>query len=325
MPSVTEVRRPAQIGNLITKSRGQPDGIVIVFGTGVNIQASLIEKQGPDDDWAGLLGRIAAEIGLTEQERGRLPSSFLSRWECLLTGLACARGIEPFQAENYLQMRIVKGLRIIEQRTHAYTLYKEIAASGLSDLISLNFDRRTALALDSGKFISGPDKPDQGPSAQTLYRHDLIAHGNFVTRIWYPHGDTRRADTLKLGVRRYGFHLGLLREYFGYSAEDWRVFVPWKEASDEEDEPLVDDENEKPNHPCWVTAFLGRPLLFVGCGLGADEWSLWWLLRYRSRQHEFHQPTLFTWGIPPQTWFHLDQQLDYNLCPSGLMMKCGGS
>src|SRR5262249_16163203 len=112
--------------------------------------------------------------------------------------------------------------------------------------------------------------------------------GDPVTRVWYPHGDTKRADTLKLGVRRYGFHLGLLCEHLGFQNEQWRSNVPDEEVRTAGRKLYPHsrasyEEEDSQRKTSWVDVFLKRSLVFVGCGLGPDEWSLWWLLRNRSR------------------------------------------
>lgn len=286
---------PTGLARLLKEDRGSEVGIVPVVGAGVNIEASAIEHRGPADDWAGLLDRIAVDTGLTKRERSALPASFLARWETLLLRWAEIHGVAPHKAENQLQTRVVTGLRALEEDADSFALYREFAASGLVDLISLNFDRRIALASAREKFDTGPKNPPEGPSARPLYRHSRIeTDGGIATRVWYPHGDTKRADTLKLGVRRYGFHLGLLQEYLGHFGDEWRTNVAWMDRMSEYSYPWRSEPGDD-EVTSWVDVFLSRPLLFIGCGMGADEWSLWWLLRVRADAGADTQPAYFSY------------------------------
>lgn len=276
---------PAGLGRLLSASRGDPAGVVPVVGTGVNNQAASIDQSDAEDDWASLVNGVAAETGMSAKERHALPHSFLAQWERLVVRTAQSRGIEPFQAERLLEKRVVAGLRDREAEAGAHTLYREFADAGLADIISLNFDRRIARAGAKETFVAGPKRPREGPKGATLYRHSLVAgHHGTHTRVWYPHGDTRRIETLRLGVRKYGFHLGLLQEHVYGSDSDWRNPVSsaaiYFGTYVEPDRPRYDEDAE--SAPTWVRVFLWRPLVFIGVGLSPDEWSLWWLLQLRD-------------------------------------------
>jgi hypothetical protein len=97
--------------------------------------------------------------------------------------------------------------------------------------------------------------------------------------VWYPHGDVKKAATLKFGVRKYGFYIAVLREYVLGHSGDWR----YRTSS----LPHLVQPNVKARllreTPAWVPLFLTRPLLFIGCGLSPQEWPLWWLLRHRRK------------------------------------------
>src|SRR5215831_8306382 len=75
---------------------------VPVVGSGLNIQAARIEER-TEDDWSGLLARVAEAIGTSRTLLETLPSSNLSRWESMLCAWARVKQIEPFQAESQLQ------------------------------------------------------------------------------------------------------------------------------------------------------------------------------------------------------------------------------
>jgi hypothetical protein len=255
----------------------QPDerGIrasVPVFGSGLNIQAANIQGQ-TEDDWSGLLARIAAAIGLSERVLEGLPLSNLARWESLLRLWARTKCVEPYKAENQLQKLACEHLRNCEQTAAGWQLYREVTDARFLDIVSLNFDRRIALSSKQTGFVNAPANCREGPQGETLYRHDRISHpSRSFTRVWYPHGDTKKFATLKLGVRRYGFHLVTLEESRRGFPDAWRVKrreIMW-------DKPRIK------NAPKWTDVFISRPLVFIGCGLSLDEWALWWMIRTRA-------------------------------------------
>jgi hypothetical protein len=284
---------PAGLGRLLRASRGEDDGLVPVVGTGVNNEAARIDLGEPEDDWASLVDAVGEETGMTGADHIALPDSFLAGWERLVVRTAQAHGIEPFEAERLLEKHVVTRLRKRENDASAssHTLYREFADAGLADIISLNFDRRIALAGAKEVFVAGPRRPREGPKGTTLYRHSRVSgRAGTTTRVWYPHGDTRRIETLRLGVRKYGFHLGLLQEHVFRSDSSWRdpsaAVAPYISDDERPDHGWLEPDDERP--PSWVGVFRSRPLVFIGVGLSPDEWSLWWLLQMRSGEPGYY-------------------------------------
>lgn len=249
---------------------------VAVVGAGVNIQAAAIEGLADQDDWQQLIEKIAVHIEIGPKMLARLPVSHLAKWELLLRLWADRHELEPFEAEQKLQTFVCQELREQETRYSAFELYSEFAEARFRDIISLNFDRRIALSSGREKFVVGPKRCPEGSHGEALYRHSLIPHdAGAVTRIWYPHGDTRKASTLKLGVRKYGFYVVTLRESLGETDDQWRYKRSWLQSDDY-------GIKEVSEAGTWVHRFLSRPLVFIGCGLSRDEWPLWSLLRERD-------------------------------------------
>jgi hypothetical protein len=92
--------------------------------------------------------------------------------------------------------------------------------------------------------------------------------------VWYPHGDTKKFSTLKLGVRRYGFYVVLLAESHLRLGDQWRFKRAWHQWG--EDQTVLD------YGASWIDAFLERDVVFIGCGLSLDEWPLWSMIRRRA-------------------------------------------
>jgi hypothetical protein len=248
---------------------------VPVLGAGVNIQAAAIEGLEDQDDWRLLIEKIAGHIDLPKRELARLPLSHLAKWEILLRRWARSKGQEPFKAEQTLQKFVCEDLREQEARCRSFKLYSEFIEAQFHDIISLNFDRRLALSSDREQFDVGPERCPEGSHGEPLYRHSLVPHeGGGETRVWYPHGDTKKTSTLKLGVRKYGFYVVTLRESLGETGTYWRYKPSWESSL----------EYRRPGRRSavtWVDVFLSRALVFIGCGLSRDEWPMWSLLKDR--------------------------------------------
>lgn len=249
---------------------------VPILGSGLNLQAAKLEGS-HEDDWDGLLARIARELSLSPSSLDRLPRPHLFRWESMLRLWARVKHVEPFQAEVELQKLTCDYLRSLEANAAHRGLYLEFSSARFADVLSLNFDRRMALSFPTLHFKGGPNPCPEGSHGETLYRHDLLEHtGGIRTRIWYPHGDTKKPSTLKLGVRKYGFYVGTIEESQSGRGEDWRFKRAWNQW---EKLPV-----SNPQTPKWTEVFLNRTLMFIGCGLSFDEWPLWSMLRRRAAQ-----------------------------------------
>lgn len=247
---------------------------VPIVGSGLNLQAARIENK-QEDNWSGLLQQIAIEMDRKIEWLETLPHSNLSRWESMLRFWATKNGIEPYQAELQLQKFTCNYLRQREEKSSNWKLYREFASARFKDIISLNFDRRLALSWNKLKFITAPSKCPEGSHGETLYRHDLLSHKTEgQTRIWYPHGDTKKYSTLKLGNRRYGFYVVTFEESMHHFGDKWRF---------KRNAFQVDIEQpEYSQIPKWTDVFQSRNVAFIGCGLSLDEWPLWWMIRKRS-------------------------------------------
>jgi hypothetical protein len=193
-----------------------------------------------------------------------------------------AHGLEsPAGAERWLRNAVVDELRRFEtEEAPRCALYKEVLSWGLRDIVSLNFDLALAHAGGRRRLTHTPskDRRPRGPSRDpSLFRRADVSVAGGTTRLWYPHGDTARADTLKLGVNAYGRAIRSLEGAVGTYHRKRRSHegAPWSDALRDLPDGVLS----------WATVFLGSPLLFAGVGLSLDEWPLWWLLHRRARLH----------------------------------------
>ena len=265
--------------DILAKNSSGQRTCIPVFGTGLNIQAATMAGYPNKDDWYGLLAKIALEVLPRGQSIETLPRTNLALWEALLCRSAKKTACYPFQAENKLQHSICEKLRMQEAECRSFDLYRLVATAGFPDILSLNFDRRIALSCRDQRFVSGPSPCPLGSHGESLFRHSAIQHENgTTTRVWYPHGDVKKASTIKFGVRKYGFYVAVLREYVGASDGSWRYRAS---SLSHLAEPKAKSALLRKT-PAWVPLFLSRPLMFIGCGLTLQEWPLWWLLRRRA-------------------------------------------
>jgi hypothetical protein len=224
---------------------------VPIVGAGFNREAA----GGPD--WRELIRRVAGEEHAPAIES---LDSMTSRWEALLRRHAALRDLPTPAVEAELQRDVVRYLRRFEAHASKRGMYRDFLALGFRDVLSLNFDRSLPLAA-GGQRMRG---------RTSLARRAEVAG----TRVWFPHGDTLRAQTLKLGVRQYGRYVAALA----------RAYEAMKEAQHDAGARWRDVVRE---HPAltWDWLVYNSPVVYVGCSMTADEWPMWWVLHQRAREH----------------------------------------
>ena len=267
--------------------------VVPVVGTGLNIQAASIEGGKKEDDWNSLLIRTAERGNICRSRLKHLPRSFIQQWEAIVRWYTIDKyGYQPFKGEEDLQKQVCHFVRELENSVGEYSLYRRFASAGFKDILSLNFDRRLALSLNCRSVSSSVTESDSENKLHTrsLFRYSDARERD--VRIWYPHGDSKRADTIKLGVRRYGIYIAAINEVRNRYMRHWydsdeiyqlRGGLHWALPTENWDDIVRSWDFKR----SWANVFMSAPLVFVGCGLGEDEWPLWWLLNQRARQSAY--------------------------------------
>ncbi len=285
-----------------------PDGrrrAVPVFGSGLNLQAALAAgaARNEEDDWAGLLDRVAEHLGIAADLPHRDLASMTARWEAFLWRVAGASNVQASVAEANLCRVVTQELRALESATAERRFYGRVLRAGFADIVSLNFDRRLALHGRSRAMSTAVPPPLPGVHERlepSLYRHARVVRRRQETRIFFPHGDTARPDTLKLGVRAYGRYIDDLEAARARHKASEKRFVAHKSRTMGAAAARAAWPDAvralAPGRLSWVDLFLTAPLVFVGCGLSTDEWPLWWTLHQRARNAarwapERRQPT----------------------------------
>ena len=287
------------IRDIFARDASGQRGCIPVFGTGLNIQAATLAGYPHKDDWWELLVKISRLVLPPNSSIETLPRTNLALDDSLLCRWARREEIYPFKAEDELQRFICEELRMQEQQCSSFQLYRDVATAGFSDIMSLNFDRRIALSCDEQRFIAGPAPCPLGSHGESVFRHSLIQHEDgTTTRVWYPHGDVKKAATIKFGVRKYGYYVAVLREYVDRRDGSWRYHSSQVEhVADPKAKAKLLRETA-----AWVPLFFKRPLVFIGCGLSLQEWPLWWMLR---RRFEKGYPPAFCLAIGNEIPPHL--------------------
>ena len=290
---------------------------VIVIGSGLHKQ--VLGEDTPLSSWDCLLHKIAEENKI----KPNLPlcaDDPVLAWEQLVAERASGRG-DAAKEESILKKSLCRILDDEAKKVQSkYSKAKVIAQLGLTlkqggiHLVSLNFDHLAHAGLNGKPSI--PDiietdrlnkvenqssksrhksiKSHRDADLTLLYERKLVSSSSpkVYSKVWHPHGHIGRPESLRLGMRDYGF---LPQSY--YIA--FRIFKKWEsevagklngaakynrliEALEEMDavhgtqSPLSPADN-------WVTRFMLYPVDFIGVGLSQVEIGMRWLLVQRAR------------------------------------------
>ncbi len=250
--------------------------LVPILGAGFNAQA------GRGKSWADLLKAIKHErsLDLKIPSEVEVIGNTTLVWEAMLLELSPDVRKRPELIEKELQQTVAEVL----DRTYAVGgITKDLAGrflgAGFSDVVSLNCDR--------GLHLANPSWSQLGNKGFDPVRsYATLSDG---TRAWYPHGTTRSPHSLQLGMRKYGIlirELEQARQEYKATANTLKTRMF---GSRERELTQVQVERLWWAHRCkaqnWVAVAMNAPLVFVGVGLGREEWPLWWFLNQRVRNH----------------------------------------
>jgi hypothetical protein len=259
-------------------------------------------------------------------------------WESLVINGAGQKkdSKDASQTEKELRKTVVD---IISSEMEAYNdRYQQcsfsISLKGFKGhIVNLNFDHM----LDKLLGVQPIPKPKPSDSkipplhkarkkdAKGLYRRWKFPRddGMHVT-VWHPHGTVQEEESLRLGLRDYGFQPILYSEAFNLfkkwerdacaqnkkqqiTTQDYQKILQKAMAWDNEKLPSLSDKNL---HNNWVSRFMLFDVYMIGAGISESEWGLRWLLVQRHRNLARVEPK-----NRPQTVF-LDVKENY---PTGLM------
>ena len=282
--------------------------LIPVVGSGLNIQA---RQQA--DSWTQLLHEVADNFQLSEKDLQAVDQQsygMTAVWERFVTALAEREDRSAGQVENLLRQTVQKSLAEDEATASDYPFYRQFLSLDFKHIISLNFDRSLPLSVSSKKSVIEAGETIEELN-ENLFRYAQVEDQE--TRIWYPHGDTQKYRTIRLGVRDYGIYLDDLQEAFN-------LMKMWEREDGEDFDPSTDPRVKS----SWFWLGFYSPLVFLGCGMSSDLWTIWWYLHQRSRNYarvaESDTPPVFVlWNVmddPAHLTHWLDSQpADIQLLP----------
>lgn len=264
--------------------------VVPIIGVGMNIEAGVM------DSWNILLGKIRSHLKISKNAPS--PPSQLAKWEVYLRHLARKNDLQAHVAEKKLQREVANVLRAATINNRGLPLYVNLLNGEFRDIINLNFDLSLDRSAAQLKFRQWADSEKQGMHSAPLYRwYDAYSGNNSTpTRIWHPHGDIQRIDTIKLGTRMYGMYIKEIeharKEMMGIASILDRDHPDRRDAVFAQTRDWIFADT----YTSWLAILCHAPVVIVGAGLGTDEWPLWWALHERARYQnrlKSKQPTYF--------------------------------
>jgi hypothetical protein len=273
---------------------------VVVLGTGFNRQLlPTMDHKSDDDhqllkplvDWQALLRETAMRSGALAAHNPYLCERPTLFWDELVRcQVALQSGASSPQAASRTELQLKKEAAGILAETvqHARQdsllktgLWEEFWAAAPTDIVSLNFD---TLVLGNLKAtVRSPGKDEKAP-------YLLEADSK---RVWYPHGCIKRPQTIRLGLRDYGFApenwTDLINDFKGHQRElgnaGGRTSTKRNHSRSRSHHVMVRRllDNKLSRDQAYIGRLLLAPLIFFGAGLSRDEWGWWWLLNQRAR------------------------------------------
>ena len=299
---------------------------ITVLGTGflnqllpnfANLTSDQQRKLNPLVNWSSLLNEVAFRHDLygcyTPELAKHMPTL---QWDEMVRVFSAHSSGEMacHEAEDKLKKTVIEILKDAQQEVQEHPpllntqkLNAFLSASG-DHLVSLNFD---SLLLGVNK--SKPVIPDK-------QNHLLHFKQNDKT-FWFPHGSIEKKESIRLGLRQYGFMPNSWDEYFGNFKAFERGFTDDNRSSltHEQFNSLAHSlatGKEEPGH-LLIGHLLLAPLIFFGAGLSEAEWGWWWLLNQRARNLAQLDPKL-----RPPTIIVIEnndtRRHFWSLCPAGV-------
>jgi hypothetical protein len=264
---------------------------ITVLGTGflnqllpnfANLTSDKQRKLNPLVNWSSLLNEVAFRHDLygcyTPELAKHMPTL---QWDEMVRAFAVqsSEKMACHKAEDKLKKTVIEILKDGQRETHENSLFDTHKLDVLLDvsgdhIVSLNFD---SLLLGTNK--SKPIIPDK-------QSHLLHFKQNNKT-LWFPHGSIEDIDSIRLGLRQYGFLPNSWDKYLC----DFKAYE--RSSSNDKKSSLTPldfkvlahslaEGKEAPGH-LLIGHLLLAPLILFGVGLSETEWGWWWLLNQRAR------------------------------------------
>jgi hypothetical protein len=237
--------------------------LVPLIGAGFNAQAGVRKS------WAELLQDVERAAGLSVDLPADLVGNTTLAWEAMVLKASGTHKKGPADAEKQLLRLMARELdRVYTPDGPTRAFSERFLGCGFSDVISFNFDR--ALQIEPPAWTHRAKW-----RFSSMHSRALVAD----TRLWYPHGCVTHPDSIRLGMRVYGgFIAELEAARKQYKSEESALAKRLTRRAQRWDAQRASAKN-------WLSIAMNAPLVFVGFGLGREEWPLWWFLNQRARNH----------------------------------------
>lgn len=286
----------------------------LVLGTGFHrwvLGDSLLAGQLPLVSWQELILETAREMGVA---MSRVPAgeSMTLLWEKLLN-LAQSHGVASEYAVQKAKKIATSGyelkaksaaVRVIQRKLDSYPHHSNrVQLPTLQcwgSVVSLNFDSHWLGDLKQSwkqsKSEVGLVLPDLERSVTSIEVKRLnnaikIFHSDKSSgRVWFPNGHVSSSESLRLGLRDFGFQPTAIFEAFKVikdaerrsrinGADLYNKFVQFLDGDNSACKNLGLDLVPL----TWVAEIIYRPVIFAGAGMSESEVGLWWLMVQRER------------------------------------------
>lgn len=308
------------------KSKFRPK--LLVIGSGFH--KHILGKQvSPLACWCTLLKQVALTKKL-DVSRLDLSQPTLA-WESMVTALVekdKKRELAAYRAENELRKTAVE---ILARDAHKYQdIYRnnplvDSIAKFHGHILNLNFDHLLDQLLGISVRVNSIPTLSNLPTAHAgrkrdsagLYRRWLSMKGDSdcPVTVWHPHGTILKKDSLRLGLRDYGFQPTLFAGAFAcFKAWERKILEtrtddqPFTEkqylalienAISLDDGVAYSHQGEITKHDNWVTRFMLFDIFIIGASISQSETGLRWLFVQRQRNFARIKPP----SIRPKTVF----------------------
>jgi hypothetical protein len=240
------------------------------------------EVQRPLVEWDSLLRKVAFSEKLFSAWDPSLASRPTLLWDEMVRAKLRQPGKhlnlkQAHRAETVLRGSVVRTLKHAMSSAHVdQQKLDEFRAAAGKHIVSLNFDT----LITKGENIKSASWPAK--DAQRLGCRLDSADRTY----WFPHGCVEQPESIRLGLRDYGFLPPVWNasvNKFKGRERTWRKKRPWT------DELFAEFQNELVKHQSEDPAatltgqLLVAPLIFFGTGLSESECGWWWLMNQRAR------------------------------------------
>jgi hypothetical protein len=295
---------------------------MLIIGCGFHRQIDARSR--PLASWPCLLQRLADTLNLHPTASLDHPTFFWEELIFLAGKLEAFAGMQASVIEKSLKKESVKLLNAEAAKEAAtyegHSLLASLAASFAKrpgHIMSLNFDplilkvfaecekHRTVAAYGGSKaqaadYSSGNFGGCRVNDRTNLFRRESVVAGaidSLPTQVWFPHGTVKKADTLRLGLRDYGFQ-PIACHYAFKTFKSWerkvlqgvisgpsdtRGYEKLLAALQTMDRVSHDEKRAVASADHWVTRFMLSDITIIGAGLAPAETGLHWLIVQRER------------------------------------------